>query len=88
MMNNKIVLSIIALAAMATFAWSSMAQSQRGARVSYEYQVIFDFSNTDQKGREEGLKNLNLLGAQGWEVVAVTTETNYPSKIWLKRVRR
>jgi hypothetical protein len=87
-MKSKILVILIVLVSIGTAAWSSMGQSQRRARVSYEYQVIFDFSNTDQKGQEEGLKNLNRLGAQGWEVVAVTTETNYPSRIWLKRVKR
>ena len=87
-MRNKILVSLIVAASIGTAAWSSMGQSQRAAGVSYEYQLIFDFSNTDQKGQEDGLKNLNRLGAQGWEVVTVTTETNYPSRIWLKRVKK
>jgi len=88
-MKSKLVLGVIVLGTIGIVAWNSRAQSQRGARVSYEYQVIYDFSNSDQKGQEEGLKNLNQLGSQGWEVVSVTTESaNYAPKIWLKRVKR
>ena len=87
--RSKILVSIIVLAAICTAAWSGMGQSQRVARVSYEYQVIDDFSNSGQTSSEEGLRNLNRLGSQGWEVVTVVPESrNYPSKIWLKRVRR
>lgn len=86
-MKSRILVSVIVLASIGTAAWGSMGQSQRAARVSYEYQVIDDFAN--RSGAEEGLKNLNRLGSQGWEVVAVTTESsNYPPKIWLKRVKR
>ena len=89
MMKSKLVASLIVLAAIATAAWTSMGQSQRSGQVLYEYRVIYDFSNSDQKGQEEGIKNLNHLGSQGWEIVAVTTEsTNYVPKIWLKRVKR
>jgi hypothetical protein len=86
-MRTKILVSLVVLALIGTAAWSGMGQSQRAARVSYEYQVIDDFAN--RSGAEEGLKNLNRLGSQGWEVVAVTTEgANYPPKVWLKRVKR
>ena len=86
-MRTKVLVSVIVLASIGTVAWSSMGQSQRSSRVSYEYQVMDDFMN--HIGEQEGLKNLNRLGAQGWEVVTVTSGSeNYPPKIWLRRVKR
>ncbi len=86
-MRNKILVTVILLASIGTAAWSSMGQSQRGTRLSYEYHVIDDFSNNIRA--EEGLKTLNRLGDQGWEVVTVVPESrSYPPKIWLKRVKR
>jgi predicted negative regulator of RcsB-dependent stress response len=88
-MKIKVLVSLIVLGLIVTVAWSGMGQSQRSARVSYEYQVIDDFSNSDQKSQSEGLKNLNRLAAQGWEVVTVVPESrNYAPKIWLKRAKR
>jgi hypothetical protein len=88
-MRSKIFVSVIVLAAICTAAWSGMGQSQRAPRITYEYQVIDDFSNSTPAGAEEGLRNLNRLGSQGWEVVTVVPESrNYPPKIWLKRVKR
>ena len=88
-MRTRILVSVIGFALIGTVALSGMGQSQRAARVVYEYQVIADFSNSNQKSQDEGLKNLNRLGAQGWEVVTVVPESrNYPPKIWLKRAKR
>jgi hypothetical protein len=44
-MRSKILVSVIVFASIGIAAWSSMGQSQRSARVSYEYQVIDDFMN-------------------------------------------
>lgn len=88
-MRNKILVIAIVLASLGTAAWSSMGQSRKSARVEYDYLVLADFSNSTQAAAEEGLRNLNRLGTEGWEVVAVVPESrNYPPKIWLKRVKR
>lgn len=85
-MKSKILVILIVLVSIGTAAWSSMGQSQRGGRVSFEYMVIAD--PTDNQP-EQGLKKLNELGAQGWELAGVRAEsTNYAGKLYLKRVKR
>jgi len=85
-MKSKIVVMLIVLVSIGTAAWSSMGQSQRRGRVSYEYMVIGD--PTDNQP-EQGLKKLNELGAQGWELAGVRAESpNYAQKLYLKRIKR
>lgn len=57
-MKSKIFVILIVLVSIGTAAWSSMGQSQRGGRVSFEHMVIAD--PTDNQP-EQGLKNSTSL---------------------------
>ena len=67
-------------------AWSSQGQTDKTRNVSYEYNVIAD--PTAWAGQDEGLKKLNQLGAQGWEITGVIQHGENPPMLYLKRVRR
>jgi hypothetical protein len=57
---------VAVVAVLCLVRWSVYAEKQGTARVTWEYLRVFGTSNTPSQQR------LNELGAQGWELVAVT----------------
>ena len=65
---------MLVVALLSICVWTGAGQSQRVGRVSYEYQVVDGPSNA--VNFDEGMKKLNQLGAQGWELAGVSATPN------------
>ena len=75
-MRNKLTIALLIVALVSVVAWNAQSQTSKPKNVIYQYDVIYD--PTETMGQDEGLKKLNELGAQGWELAGVRTEsTNY-----------
>jgi len=85
-MRSKVAIVLLIAAVLSIGAWSGQGQTDKARNVSYEYQVIGD--PTWSQGQVEGLKTLNQLGAQGWEITGVVQNGENPPTLYLKRVRR
>lgn len=83
-MRSKIIVALLIVALLSLSAWSGQSQTERVSSVSYEYQVLAD--PTETAGMDEGLKKLNDLGAQGWELAGVSRRGNAVSRLYFKRV--
>ena len=68
-MKNRLYLSLVLVALTCLAGWTAHAQLQRSspARQTWEYQEV-QLSTT-----QSSLPKLNGLGAQGWELVGVTS---------------
>lgn len=85
-MRSKIAIALLIAGVLSIGAWSGQGQTDKTRSVAYEYQVISD--PTGSQGHDEGLKKLNQLGAQGWEITGVVQHGENPPTLYLKRVRR
>jgi hypothetical protein len=85
-MTNKISVALLIVALLSLVAWSGQGQTEKPRTVSYEYQVLSD--PTVWQGMDEGLKKLNQLGAQGWEIAGVVQQGENPPTLYLKRIKR
>jgi len=85
-MTRKIAAALLIVASLTVLAWSGHGQTDKAKSVSYEYQVIAD--PTAWQGQDQGLKKLNLLGAQGWEITGVIQHGENPPTLYLKRLKR
>lgn len=86
MKTSALVVCIIALAAL--IGWTTYGQRQPSSRTTWEYRVKEDHSLFGQS------TDLVALGAEGWELVAVTsrnqvvgTNLDIETKYYLKRQR-
>ena len=85
-MKSKIAKGLLMVAFLSVLAWNGHGQTENAKTVSYEYQVIVD--PTASQDQDSGLKKLNLLGAQGWEITGVVQHGENPPTLYLKRARR
>ena len=85
-MTSKIAIALLITGLLSIGAWNGQGQTDKARSVAYEYQVIGD--PTGWHGQDEGLKKLNQLGAQGWEITGVVQHGENPPTLYLKRVRR
>jgi len=85
-MKSKLTIALVIAGVLSIGAWSGQGQTDKGRGVAYEYQVIAD--PTASSGQDEGLKKLNQLGSQGWEITGVVQHGENPPTLYLKRVRR
>lgn len=86
-MRNKIVITLLIAGLLSIGAWSGQGQTEKVKSASYEYLVLTD--PTESSGVDEGIKKLNELGAQGWELAGVTKSGGYGSaRLYFKRARR
>jgi hypothetical protein len=85
-MKNKLLLGLAIIALLSIGAWTGYAQRDKPSGVSYEYQVLPD--PTETGSMDDGIKKLNELGAQGWELVGVSRGQNLTPMIYLKRTKR
>jgi Domain of unknown function (DUF4177) len=65
-MRQRLILILAALLIIGTISWRGYSQRANMSRTSWEYLMV-GYVNTDETQRK-----LNELGAQGWEVVAVS----------------
>ena len=85
-MRSKLIIVGLIAGLLSIGAWSSQGQTDKAKDVVYEYQVIYD--PTAWQGQDEGVKKLNQLGAQGWDITGVVHYGENPPMLYLKRVRR
>jgi len=85
-MRNKIAIALLIAGLLSIGAWNGQGQTDKPRNVSYEYQVIFDPTAT--QAMEEGVKQLNQIGAEGWEITGVIQYGNNAPMLYLKRRRR
>lgn len=85
-MKNKIAVALLGVALLSIAAWSSQGQTERVRGISYEYRVLPDPTGTE--GMEQGLKRLNHLGSQGWELAGVSQRGNVAPTLYFKRVKK
>lgn len=85
-MAKRMLLGVAVAVLLCVAGWTSYAQRNSPSKVSYEYQVIFD--PTDTRGWDEGVKKLDELGAQGWELVGVSyVQGQSGSRLYFRRVK-
>lgn len=85
-MKSKVSVGFLVIALLSVGAWSGQGQTDKARSVSFEYQVIAD--PTAMQGQDEGLKKLNQLGFQGWEITGVVQQGEKPPTLYLKRIKR
>ena len=85
-MRSKITIVFVIAGLVSIGAWSSQGQTEKARNVSYEYQVIGD--PTASYGQDAGVKRLNELGSQGWEITGAVQHGENPPTLYLKRVKR
>lgn len=77
---------LLVMAVVTVGAWITKGQPDQARSVTYEYKVLTD--PTTLQVADEGLKQLNRLGSQGWELAGVVQQGNDPPVLYFKRVRR
>jgi hypothetical protein len=86
-MRSKLGIAFLIMGLLFVGAWRGQGQTEKMETVSYEYLVLPD--PTESSESSQGLKKLNELGAQGWELAGVTKSGNYGSaRLYFKRVKR
>lgn len=85
-MTSKLALAFLIVAVLSIGAGSGKSQTEKVKSVSYEYLVLHD--PTAWKGTEDGLKKLNELGSEGWEITGVVQQGNAPPLLYFKRVKK
>jgi hypothetical protein len=78
-MRNKWLLIIIMVALLCTVGWVGRAQMKGPDKATWEYQV--SFAHAIQAG------DMNRLGADGWELAAVTCQEGNQCAYFFKRRR-
>jgi len=85
-MRSKIAIASLIATVLSIGAWSGQGQTDKARSVAYEYQVIGD--PTASYGQEVGLRKLNELGSQGWEITGAVQHGENPPTLYLKRIKR
>jgi uncharacterized protein YpuA (DUF1002 family) len=83
-MRSKLAIALLIAALLSIGAWNGYGQTSKPTTVKYEYAVIED--PTETHTHDEGVNTLNKFGAEGWEVIGVTSKAeNRYTRIFLKR---
>ena len=83
-MKSKLAITLLIAGLLSIGAWSAYAQTSKPTSVKYEYAVTDD--PTETLTHDEGVNTLNKFGAEGWEVVGVTSKSeNHYTRLYLKR---
>jgi hypothetical protein len=85
-MRSKLTVMLLVVALVSLIAWNGHGKTETPGSAMYEYQVIYD--PTETNGQEEGVKKLNELGRQGWEIVGTSKAGNSYPRLYLKRTIR
>ena len=83
-MKSKLAIALLIAGLLSIGAWSGYGQTGKPKNLTYEYSVIEDPTETSGY-RDVGVKKLNELGAQGWEIVGVIRAPDSYTKLYLKR---
>lgn len=82
-MRSKLTITLLIVALISVVAWNGQSQTAKPRDLMYQYDVIYD--PTETMGQDQGLKKLNELGAQGWEIVGASQAANAHPRLYLKR---
>lgn len=85
-MRTKIGTVLLVMALLSIGAWITKGQTDKPKSVSFEYQVLID--PTTLQVTDEGIKQLNKLGAEGWELAGVVQQGKTPPMLYFKRIHR
>jgi hypothetical protein len=93
-MKNRIYLSLIVVALLCLTGWTVYAQRSSPARQAWEYKtwvfstvgsgMLYEDGN-QLPGSSTPVSRAPELGAQGWELVSVTSQGDYNLIYWFKR---
>ena len=83
-MKSKLAIALLIAALLSVGAWRGYAQTGKEKIATYEYLVIDD--PTETLIRDAGVHKLNEFGAQGWELVGVSSKApDSYTRIYFKR---
>lgn len=85
-MRSKLTIALLIVVLVSLIPWNGQSQTDNPRNIMYQYQVIYD--PTETSGQDEGLKKLNELGRQGWEIVGTSKAANAHPRLYLKRTIR
>ena len=86
-MRSKLTIAFLIVGLLLVGAWSGQGQTEKVESTCYEYLVLPD--PTESSESNQGLKKLNELGAQGWELAGVSKTGGYGSaRLYFKRAKR
>jgi hypothetical protein len=86
-MRSKLAIAFLIVGLLFVAAWRGQGHTAKVESVSYEYLVLPDPTETSES--TQGLKKLNELGAEGWELAGVSKTGGYGSaRLYFKRARK
>ena len=86
-MKSKLAVAFLIVGLLFTGAWRGQGQTEKAESVTYEYLVLYD--PTETSALDDGIKKLNELGAQGWELVGVSKSGGWGSaRLYFKRAKK
>ena len=86
-MKSKLAIAFLIVGLLFAGAWRGQGQTEKVESVTYEYLVLAD--PTESSESNQGLKKLNDLGAQGWELVGVSKSGGWGSaRLYFKRAKK
>lgn len=85
-MKSKLATLLLIMALVSVGAWMVQGHTDPVTSVTYEYQVLPD--PTTLQVTDEGIKQLNRLGSQGWELAGVVQQGKAAPLLYFKRVRK
>jgi len=86
-MKSKLAIAFLIVGLLFAGAWRGQGQTEKVESVTYEYLVLPD--PTESSESNQGLKKLNDLGAQGWELVGVSKSGGWGSaRLYFKRAKK
>ena len=86
-MKSKFAIAFLIVGLLFAGAWRGQGQTEKGESVTYEYLVIPD--PTETSALDEGMKKLNELGGQGWELTGVSKSGGWGSaRLYFKRAKK
>lgn len=85
-MRSKLAIAFLIVGVLSIGAWNSQGQPEKAEGATYEYLVLSD--PTEVSGLDNGIKKLNELGAQGWELTGVNKTAGSWARLYFKRARK
>lgn len=86
-MKSKLAIAFLIVGLLFAGAWRGQGQTEKLKSVTYEYLVLPD--PTETSALDDGIKKLNELGAQGWELVGVSKSGGWGSaRLYFKRAKK
>ena len=86
-MKSKLAIAFLIVGLLFAGAWKGQGRTEKVESVTYEYLVLPD--PTEISSLDEGMKKLNELGAQGWELTGVSKSGGWGSaRLYFKRAKK